>query len=193
MTDPTDALTTSLRALFQFLLGNQTPRESLLQVARLGESALDGASATGITLLERGRPKTFVFTDDQAPEVDQLQYDEGTGPCLDAYRQQEIIRVDSNRTDQRWPTFCRRAAEQGILSSLSVPLVVDGQGIGAVNFYARAERAFGPGDEKVGAAFGEQAAVLWPTPRPTGGPRSTACTSTRRCGPGPSSSRPRAS
>ncbi len=79
MAAPTDALTASLRALSQFLLGNQTPRESLLQVAALGESALDGASATGVTLLENGRPKTFVSTDEEAPEVDQLQYDAGPG------------------------------------------------------------------------------------------------------------------
>ena len=160
MADPTDALTASLRALSQFLLGNQTPRESLLQVARLGESAMDGATATGVTLLDKGHPKTFVFTDQEAPEVDQLQYDEGTGPCLDSYKRQEIVRVDSNRTDQRWPVFSRRAAEKGILSSLSVPLVVDGRGIGAINFYARTEGAFGPEDEKLGAVFGEQAAVL---------------------------------
>ena len=160
MADPNEALTASLRALSQFLLGDQTPREGLLRVAQLGEAALKGAQATGVTLLDDGQPKTFAFTAEKAPEVDQLQYAEGDGPCLDAYRHKKVIRVDSNRTEERWPEFTRRAVEKGVLSSLSVPLVVDDRGIGALNFYAHTERAFSDQDESIGIAFAEQAAVI---------------------------------
>ena len=160
MADPSEALAASLRALSQFLLGDQTPREGLLRVAQLAESALEGAKATGVTLLDEGRPKTFAYTSEEAMEVDHLQYDEGVGPCLEAYRQRKVIRVDSNRTEERWPGFTRRAADKGVLASLSVPLVVDDRGIGALNFYAHAEHAFSPQDEPVGMAFAEQAAVI---------------------------------
>ena len=161
MSDPSDALTTSLRGLTRFLLGDETPRDGLLRIAQLGEAAMEGAAVTGMTLLDQdGNPKTMVFTGDEAPEVDQLQYDEGDGPCLSAYRQRTVIRVDSTLTENRWPTFCRRASGRGILSSLSVPLVVDGVGLGAINFYARSPNAFSTADEKVGAAFAEQAAVI---------------------------------
>ncbi len=54
----------------------------------------------GVTLLEHDRPKTFAYTNGEAAEVDELQYDEGDGPCLTAYRQQEVIRVESNRTEE---------------------------------------------------------------------------------------------
>lgn len=160
MADPNEALTASLRALSQFLLGDQTPREGLLRVAQLGESALKGARATGVTLLDDGQPKTFAFTAAKATEVDQLQYKEGDGPCLTAYRHKKVIRVDSNRTEERWPEFTRRAVEKGVLSSLSVPLVVDDRGIGALNFYGHTEHAFSAQDESTGIAFGEQAAVI---------------------------------
>ena len=160
MADPTEALAASLRALSQFILGDQTPREGLLRVAQLGESALEGAKATGVTLLDEGRPKTFAYTSEEAPEVDQLQYAEGAGPCLEAYRQKKVIRVASNRTEERWPEFTRRAADKGVLSSLSLPLVVEDRGIGALNFYAHAEDAFSAEDEAVGMAFAEQAAVI---------------------------------
>ena len=160
MADHNEALTASLRALSQFLLGDQTPREGLLRVAQLAESALLGADATGVTLLDDGRPKTFAYTAEEAPEVDHLQYAEGEGPCLEAYKQKKVIRVDSNRTEERWPAFTARAAEKGMLSSLSVPLVVDNRGIGALNFYARAEHAFSAEDEEVGMAFAEHAAVI---------------------------------
>ena len=160
MADPTEALTASLRALSHFLLGDQTPRQGLLRIAQLGESALEGAQATGVTLLDGGRPKTFAFTNEEASEVDQLQYSEGDGPCLSAYEEKKLIRVDSNRTEERWPVFTRRAVEKGVLSSLSVPLVVDDRGIGALNFYSHAENAFSDQDEAVASAFAEQAAVI---------------------------------
>jgi len=161
MADHTDALTASLRALSKFLLGEETPRQGLRRIAEMGESAIEGADVTGLTLLdEDGRPETFVCTDDKAFDVDQLQYDEGDGPCLTAYRERHIVRVGSNRVDQRWPAFSRRACERGVLSSLSAPLVVDGQGLGALNFYAHREEAFSDADEQVGLAFSEQAAVI---------------------------------
>jgi GAF domain-containing protein len=161
MPDPDQALTSSLRALSRFLLGDETPREGLLRIAQLGESAMQGASVTGMTLVDHdGSPKTFVFTGDEAPEVDQLQYDEGDGPCLDAYRKRHVVRVDSNRTDGRWPLFAKRAMERGILSSLSIPLVVGDSGLGAINFYAHTENAFSEADARVGTAFAEQAAVI---------------------------------
>jgi GAF domain-containing protein len=160
MSDPNEALAASLRALSQFLLGDQTPREGLLRVAQLGESALEGAQATGVTLLEDGQPKTFAFTSDEAPEVDQLQYAEGDGPCLTAYKEKKVVRVECNRTEERWPAFTQRAIEKGVLSSLSVPLVVDDRGIGALNFYSHVEQAFSSEDEALGVAFAEQAAVI---------------------------------
>jgi len=161
MADHTDALTASLRALSKFLLGEETPRQGLRRIAEMGESAIEGADVTGMTLLDGdGRPKTFVCTDDEAFELDQLQYDEGEGPCLSAYREGHIVRIGSNHVDQRWPVFSRRACERGVLSSLSAPLLVGGRGLGAINFYAHREEAFGEADEQVGLAFSEQAAVI---------------------------------
>lgn len=160
VSDAAEGLTSSLRALSRFLLGDETPREGLLRIAQLGESTLPGAEVTGLTLLDEGRPGTFVYTGEEAPEVDQLQYDEGDGPCLTAFREREVILVNSTRTDERWPAFARRAAAKGVLSSLSAPLLVEDRGIGALNFYAHAERAFSDGDGKVAMAFAEQAAII---------------------------------
>lgn len=56
--DSSEALTASLRALSSFLLGEETPREALMQIACMGEAALPGAAATGLTLLSDGRPHT---------------------------------------------------------------------------------------------------------------------------------------
>jgi len=116
--DSTEALATALRALSGFLVGEDTPRDALQRIARLGEAAVPGAAATGLTLVEEdGHPHTAVHTAETALEVDQLQYDEGDGPCLSAYRQRGVVRIDSNLTDPRWPKFSARATEHGILSA----------------------------------------------------------------------------
>jgi hypothetical protein len=52
-----------------------------------------------------------------------------------------VIRVDSNRTEERWPVFCRRALQHGVLICLSLPEVVDGAGLGAINFSGHTDRA----------------------------------------------------
>lgn len=160
MPDRSEALAASLRALSQFLVGEETPRAALLRIAQIGEAALPGAVATGLTLLDEGRPHTAVFTVEKAPEVDQLQYDEGDGPCLSAYRSGTVVRIDSLRTDDRWPRFGARASERGVHSSLSVPLALDERSLGALNFYAQVENAFSEDDEQVGLGFAVQAAIV---------------------------------
>ena len=161
MPDSTEALSSSLRALSAFLVGEETPRAALLRIARLGEEAVPGADMTGLTLVdEHERPHTAVFTGETAPEVDRLQYEDGDGPCLTSYRERTVVRVDSNLTDARWPRYCARASQRGVLSSLSTPLVVEDRALGAINFYGRAERAFSEADEQVGSVFAAQAAIV---------------------------------
>lgn len=154
-----EALTTSLDALAGFVAGEETLRETLQRVAELSLRAVDAADLTGITLIDGERPSTAVFTDPLSPEVDSVQYATGTGPCLDASRQQRPFRIDSTSTDQRWTEFGQAAAAKNLHSVMSVPLSVKGRGIGALNFYARAESAFSGDDEAFAALFARQAAV----------------------------------
>jgi hypothetical protein len=106
-----------------------------------------------------GRPRTAGVTDDLASEVDDIQYGRGAGPCLDAVRDQAVVRVDSTETDQRWPEFSRAAAAKGILSSLSFPLVMHHQGIGALNCYSRIAGGFSADDECIGSTIAVAAAI----------------------------------
>lgn len=159
--DSTEALAKSLHALSGFLVGEETPRAALLRIAQLGEAAVPGAEATGLTLVdENGRAQTAVFTSEKAPEVDQVQYDEGDGPCLHAYQQRVPVRIDSNHTDSRWPSFSAQAADRGVLSSLSIPLMIEDRPLGAINFYGFVEGAFSEADEGVASGFAAQAAIV---------------------------------
>ena len=75
-------------------------------------------------------------------EADELQYQEGSGPCLDAGRGGVVLRIDDVRTEQRWPAYIARVRRTDVRSSLSVPLPYQGSIIGALNIYARTPAAF---------------------------------------------------
>jgi GAF domain-containing protein len=76
-----------------------------------------------------------------ALDADELQYEHGYGPCVDAGRAGQIFLVDDMRTEQRWPDYAQNVAAQGVLGSLSVPLPFQGATIGALNTYASRPQA----------------------------------------------------
>ena len=98
--------------------------DTLLRVAVLSTRDVPGCDVAGITLLRDGRPVTAVFTDPSAPHIDTAQYDTGKGPCLDAFRHGQEFRIEDTRLETRWPEFAAAAAAAGVLSTLSLPLVV---------------------------------------------------------------------
>jgi GAF domain-containing protein len=154
------SLSESLAVLSRYFVGTETLQDTLQRVSELTEQAIGPADFVGITLPGEGGNRTAVFTDPASPEIDQAQYDTGAGPCLDALKTGQVHSVDSTREEGRWPAFRRAAADHGIGSTLSLPLVVDDQVVGAMNLYARNERAFGE-DERDGALqFAAQAAIV---------------------------------
>jgi GAF domain-containing protein len=111
-------------------------------------------------MLVEGRPRTAVFTDETAPEVDQAQYDSGEGPCLTAFHERRVTQIHSTLAPGPWPDFRRTAAEHGIRSTLSMPLLVDKSAVGALNLYSPDEDAFSVDDIETATLFASQAAIV---------------------------------
>lgn len=157
-----DPRSDALRALATFLITDAPVGETLQRVARLTTDALQGAEIAGIAMLGAdGRPTTGVYTDETSPEVDQAQYDSGRGPCLDAWRERRTVRVDDMAAvADRYPEFSRLALKYGIPSTLSFGLVAGGEGIGALNLYARHVGAFTNEDEELGEELAAAAATV---------------------------------
>jgi GAF domain-containing protein len=157
---PQEPLARSLSALSRFFVGDGTMHETLSRVAHYAEQALPAAAMTGITMLVDGRASTAVFTDEAAPEIDSAQYETGIGPCLDSFRHQRIFRIDDTTKDDRWAPFSDAAAAHGILSTLSIPLIANHEGLGAMNLYSPKPHGFSQEDEDVASQFGVQAAIV---------------------------------
>jgi GAF domain-containing protein len=153
-------LTESLTALSRFFVGAGTLEDTLLRVAELTVEAIEPADFAGLTVPASGRHRTAVFTDPESPEIDQAQYDTGDGPCLAALDTDRVVVVESTREQGPWPAFRRVAAEHGVLSTISLPMRADHATVGAMNLYARRERAFTVPHREAALAFAAQAAVV---------------------------------
>lgn len=156
---PSDVGNETFDALSRFFVDDGTLGDTLLQVAELA-CRVGPADMAGITLLVEGQPRTGIFTDPAAPEVDQAQYDSGEGPCLDAFRNKQIYRIDSTAEDRRWPDFARYAAAHGIASTLSMPIMARDEGLGALNLYSKKPAAFDDATARKMSTFAAHAAIV---------------------------------
>ena len=152
----------ALIALSHFLVAESSMGDTLLRVSEITTRALPNAEMAGIALLgEDGRPTTGVFTDEQAPEIDSAQYESGNGPCLDAWRHGRVVRLDDMESGaEQYPEFAQAAQAHGVESSLSLPLVAGGRGMGALNMYARKPQGFTEDDEAIGLTLAAAAAIV---------------------------------
>jgi GAF domain-containing protein len=160
MSDQVPLFEAAIAALTRYFVGNQTLGETLHEVAQLTTQAVPAADHVGITLLVDGKLKTSVFTHPEVPEIDLAQYRTGEGPCIDAYRTGAEQMIESTLEPGKWQAFRDSAARHGVLSTFSLPVVVNGAPIGAVNMYADIENAFDENNRHVAELFATQAGFV---------------------------------
>ncbi|MCU1573307.1 MAG: response regulator receiver protein [Micrococcaceae bacterium] len=95
-----------------------------------------------ITLIQRKKPVTVASSQQGAVRLDEAQYDAGDGPCLTAIREQIIIHVPEMGDEHRWPNFRAVAKYEGVGSSLSVPLALEGEAEAGLNLYSTRSHGF---------------------------------------------------
>ncbi len=117
------------------------------------------AAACGITLRGERDAFTVASSDQLARDVDEIQYGRGQGPCLAAMNNGEQVLVTDLADDERWPEYRVHALERGIASSLSLPLDVSGQTVGALNLYGTKAQQFDPDAIRRAEAFSRQSAT----------------------------------
>lgn len=132
----------ALASLATQLVDGATLDEMLLHVCETVVEHVVGADEASVSLLTNGTASTYGATSGLPLAADERQYEAGTGPCMEAARGGQIVVVDDMRTDERWGKVLPRMAEEGVLSSLSLPLPVQGEVIGALNIYARQPAMF---------------------------------------------------
>jgi len=140
-------LALQLTELTRTLLHTETVVDALDRIVLATRQAIPGADLVSITLRgPNGHFYTPVETDPIADELDQIQYELGEGPCVDAARiPGPAVAVSDDLGDEPlWPKFGRAAAERGYHSIVATALLPDSrppQLVGALNVYSR--RRFG--------------------------------------------------
>lgn len=148
-----------LAELARIVLAEETLTSVLSKVAELTKQVISHADEVSLTLVRKGRAETAAFTGAMAMQADERQYGLDSGPCLDAGRGGEILHITDMRSEERWPDYTPHAIQVGVLSSLSVPLPIQEDLIGALNIYSRAPGAFDPASIRAGETFAAYAAI----------------------------------
>jgi GAF domain-containing protein len=130
------------RELSRVVLVDRTLEQVLGDITALAARGIPGADSTSITLIRGERAFTAAHHGEMALAADELQYERGYGPCLDAGRGNVVLRIDDMRTEHRWPDYVSHVLDTGVRSSLSVPLPYQGASIGALNIYSTRPEAF---------------------------------------------------
>lgn len=146
--------------LATYVVAEHTVDGTLQLVVDLAGSAIGGAEAVGISLMRKGSVVTAVSSKSKVLAIDDLQYQSGSGPCLQAMADGQMQLVESLLTDGRWPEFTNKALYEGVLSIVAFPLRSNEEVFGALNVYSPRERAFGEKSISVGEVFAARASVV---------------------------------
>ena len=131
-----------LTGLTGVVLGQEDLVGTLQEITRTATRLVPGADGASITTYQNGRPAAPAFSDQWAKELDELQFAESEGPCLDAARTGNLFRIRDLAAETRWPAYTERAVRLAARSMVSIPLHADGVNFGAMNFYSRDVDAF---------------------------------------------------
>jgi GAF domain-containing protein len=118
------------------------------------------ARHAGVIVTNPDKNLHTVFASDVVPrQLDALQMQMDTGPCLTAARKQIVVRMHDIAADTRWPEFRHAAAECEVASMLCVPLFIDDRLLGTLSFYGEQPDAFRDGAEPIARLLATLSAV----------------------------------
>jgi len=153
-------LTDSFASVAASLIAAKDLQAAFMSIVELGVSTVDGAEHAGITVYRRGRFDTPATTGPLPLLVNAIQYELGSGPCIDVVAGEPVSRSGDIGLDLRWPVFGVRAStETGVRSMMSMRLFLEGDGPTAgLNFYSTQPNAF-DASTLIGGVFATHAAL----------------------------------
>jgi GAF domain-containing protein len=121
-----------------------------------------GVAGAGVMLADEDGRLSFVTTsDDSLARLETLQLELGEGPCLLAYRTNELVVCPDLAGDPRFPHFGPRATALGMAAVYSFPMSVDSSTcIGGLNLYDNEPGVLGSEEVRLGTVFAEMATAF---------------------------------
>lgn len=155
-----DDLTKLWMQLSGVLLMEESVQDALDRICMLAREAIAGTAGAAVTIVSDQQKFTAALSDEEpVRQADALQYQLDEGPCLSAWRDKKVYRIDSMADEKRWPRWTAAASGMGIASCISVPVTVRDQAFGAMKVYSRRANEYDDRDERVLQMFADQAAI----------------------------------
>ncbi len=129
-------------SLSQLVYAERPLTDTLTSLVGLASEVLAETPDVSLTLLDGQRASTPASTGPLALQLDEQQYDLGTGPCLDAALFAETVELTMADADQPYPEFRQAAQREGVTHTLSVGLSTGDHALGALNIYNSTGRPF---------------------------------------------------
>ena len=142
------------------LVSEGSAQDTLDEIVQLAMQTIKGCDHAAISLVRHDGISTQAASDDVPRRVDEVQYEVGEGPCLEAIREHATYVTEDLSDEERWPNFSVRVAEEtGIRSMLAYRLFVEADTLGALNLYSKTTAAFDDEAMAIGSVFAAHAAV----------------------------------
>lgn len=134
-------------------------QDAFQALCALGMKVVGGDHAS-ITTVDRGRFSSVTSTSDLPRVVEEIQSETSEGPCLNAAKTTDCVRIDDLALDTRWPRFGHLTSSRlGMRSMVVAVRPVSDNVVSAVNVYAVRPHAFSPDHETLLSIFASTAAV----------------------------------
>lgn len=143
---PSSELGATLGRIRGLVLTQETAQHAVDLLAQVAQESTPDASGAGVSLIRESQRTSVGATDALVRTADDLQYSLGEGPCLTAWSTRAPVMIDDTTTDERFPRWSAAAAEAGVISCFSVPLLRGRDSLGAMKVYATVPSAFGEMD-----------------------------------------------
>lgn len=141
----------------------------LATITQLCADLLEPVAFASVTRQDEGKYSTVAVSSELALAVDEAQYADNAGPCLDALDGGAPVSVPRIDATMIWPEFREAAFRLGLRSSLSIPLFA-GRGVpmAALNLYGHDPATMAVLSAAVLAAYDEAPEGRSPGPRDEG-------------------------
>jgi hypothetical protein len=117
----------------------------LVSIAKMTAERVAAARYASITALRGKAYITVAVSDDLVRSIDEAQYADDAGPCLNALRRGAPVGVPDIDTTVQWPGFHQAAPQMGLRASVSVPLFGGrGDALAVLNVYSHDQVAMAP-------------------------------------------------
>jgi GAF domain-containing protein len=134
---------------------------ALLELAARIQALVPELVGMSVGQTQSGYVFTLAASSAEAAGIDASQYIDG-GPCVEASAEGKLeswaLPTDPAALldEERWALYARASAAEGVASSLSLPLVLNGQAVGGVNLYASTPDAFDGHHEALADVLGTE-------------------------------------